>query len=130
MEPEGQQKLFKWTLEKQKWFFFYIVRYQDNIIGTIEVKVVNHMLPLYEIGISVNPEFRNIGHGENMINFTVDYLKNTMLAKRIQAFVNVDNKPSNALFRKTILSKECTLKSYGVTPEGDPVDANIYSVIF
>lgn len=130
LTPTKQKRMFEWVLAKQKWYFLYIVRHNNIIIGRIEIKTVNHSIPFYEIGIEVKEKYRSLGHGEQMIGHTVDYLKTSCLAKRIQAVVNVDNKASNALFRKSALCKECTLKSYSVTVEHDPCDANIYSVIF
>jgi len=129
-EPRRQAQLFQWALSKQAWFFLYIVRYQGEVIGRVESKVINHAVPFYEIGLEVKSEYRNLGHGEQMIKHVVSYLKNTCFAKRIHGVVNVDNKASNALFRKTELLLECTLKNYGVTIESDPCDSNIYSVIF
>lgn len=130
IDTQTRNKLFKWALAKQHWFFLYIVRYKGDVIGRVEAKVINHSIPAFEIGIEVKSDCRNLGHGERMIEIVVDYLKNNLLARRIQAVVNVDNKPSNALFRKTCLSLEATLKKYSVTVEHDPADAHIYSVIF
>jgi RimJ/RimL family protein N-acetyltransferase len=130
IDARARQTMFKWVLAKQNWFALYIVRRDDEIIARVEIRTVNHSIPFYEIGIEVKSTCRNLGHGESIINHTIDYLRDSFNAKRLQSVVNVDNKASNAMFRKTKMSLECKLQSYSVTVNHDPCDANIYSVIF
>ena len=51
IDTQTRNKLFKWALAKQNWFYLYIVRHKDVVIGRVEAKVINHSIPAFEIGI-------------------------------------------------------------------------------
>lgn len=130
LEGEQQLKTFNWFMQKQNWMFFYIIRYQDEIIGYKQIRVHHHAIPFYETGTEIKIIHRNRGHCANVINLVVDYLRDTHSARRIQSVVPVNNKPCMMMMKKTCLTLEATLKMFTVDENHDPIDAHVYSAVF
>jgi RimJ/RimL family protein N-acetyltransferase len=124
----AQQRSFKWAMARQKWFFMYVVKLEDDIICRLELKTVHGKV--FELSYEINPNFRNLGHCQEIVRRVIDYMRDNMDAIRVQATVSEHNKPSNAVCKRTQFSLECVLKSYGTDVNGDPCNVNLYSVIF
>lgn len=128
LNAPARRKQFDRALQTQAWFFVYIVKHNGNVVTRIDITTLHDKM--FQFDTETNSMHRNLGHGHKSMDHLALYLRDKRNATRVQCTVKVDNKASNAMMRNTIFSLECTLKSYGVDVNNDPVDVNLYSVIF
>lgn len=72
----------------------------DQIIGTIAFQNIDAENSYAEISYELNPDFQNEGFMNEAMTPVLDFGKNTISLKTIEAFTHEDNNPSIALLGK------------------------------
>ncbi len=115
---------FKNTPEEEK-RFIESINESDNslmLVGIINGKIVsilnfnsskkNRVKHVGEFGISVRKDFWNIGVGKEMMNYLIDWAKNTKIIKKINLMVRKDNLSAISLYKKFGFEIEGTNSRY------------------
>ncbi|MDK2952265.1 MAG: hypothetical protein PWQ77_1930 [Kosmotogales bacterium] len=115
---------FKNTPEEEK-RFIESINESDNslmIVGIIKDEITsilnfnsgrrNRIKHVGEFGISVRKDFWNIGVGKEMMNYLIDWAKNTKIIKKINLMVRKDNLSAISLYKKFGFEIEGTNSRY------------------
>ncbi|SDS16161.1 ribosomal-protein-alanine N-acetyltransferase [Polaribacter sp. KT25b] len=88
------------TLFKQKNRIFWLIEYQQKIIGSIILHQISLNESYAEIGYKLKPEFHQKGIMSEALNIVLEFSFNKMNLKTVEAFTHKNNSASIALLKK------------------------------
>jgi RimJ/RimL family protein N-acetyltransferase len=99
--------------------------HSDELIGGCEIRLRNHGIA--EISYWTFPAHRGRGLAVRAVRLASDYAFSQLGVERMELYVEPDNHASRAVARKAGFVEEGTLRSQGVTVNGERRDMVVYS---
>ncbi len=122
---------FERDFNKKKVIFLGIclAKSPDEMIGVAEMFDYDDKVNMITIGYRLNEDFWGQGIAKQAVKAMVDYLFDTVLINRIQAFVMVPNVRSQRVLQKSGFKKEGVLRQAQYWKGKGVVDLEVYSLL-
>ena len=108
--------------------FQFFVRTEKQLVGTVSLKNISHMMMYGEIGYDIGQEFQGKGFGTQAVcKFVTKIFAETSL-RRLFAYVAEDNVPSRKLLEKVKFQQEGICREHYII-NGRPTNEVLYGLL-
>jgi RimJ/RimL family protein N-acetyltransferase/catechol 2,3-dioxygenase-like lactoylglutathione lyase family enzyme len=108
--------------------FRFFIQFQSQLVGTVTLKNINHMMMYGEIGYDVGESFQGKGIGTNGVKSFVEKIFAETPLRRIIAYVAEDNRASRRILEKIGFIQEGVCREHYLI-NGKPTNEALYGLL-
>ncbi len=108
--------------------FRFFMQFQNQLVGTIAIKNINHIMGHCEIGYTVGEVFQGRGFGSKALKLLLKKIFQETSLRKIIAYVAADNLASRRIMQKSGFVQEGICREHYII-NGTPTDEILYGIL-
>lgn len=108
--------------------FQFFIKCDDNLVGSVSLKGISHMMGYGEIGYDVGEEFQRRGIGKEAVAQFVSLIFTKTALRRLFAYVAEDNVASRKLLTGVGFRQEGVFREHYII-NGEPTNEVVYGLL-